>query len=84
VRIVEAQMTETKLADGIVSDPEVCGGRPRIAGTRITVADILSALAAGDTIDELVVDFPYLSREGIQAALQYAADNFDHRIVAAA
>jgi uncharacterized protein (DUF433 family) len=48
------------------------------------VSDILGALAAGDTIDELVADFPYLSREGIHAALKYAADNFDHRIVAAA
>jgi uncharacterized protein (DUF433 family) len=76
--------SETKLADGIVSHPEVCGGRPRIEGTRITVSDILAALAAGDTIDELVADFPYLSREGIQAALKYAADNFDHRIIAAA
>jgi uncharacterized protein (DUF433 family) len=77
-------MSETTLADGIVSDPEICGGRPRIAGTRITVSDILGALAAGDTIEELVVDFPYLTREGIHAALKYAAANFDHRVVAAA
>jgi uncharacterized protein (DUF433 family) len=77
-------MTETKLAELIVSDPEVCGGRPRVQGTRITVSDILAALAAGDTIDELVADFPYLSREGVLAALKYAADNFDHRIIAAA
>lgn len=77
-------MAETKLAEGIVSHPEICGGRPRIEGTRITVADILAALAAGDTIDELVADFPYLSREGIHAALKYAAENVDHPIVAAA
>ena len=76
-------MSEVGLADGIVSDSEVCGGRPRIAGTRITVSDILAALAAGDTIDELVADYPYLTREGVQAALRYAADNFDHRVAAA-
>ena len=76
-------MSDVDLADGIVSDPDVCGGRPRIAGTRITVSDILAALAAGDSVDELVADFPYLSREGVQAALRYAADNFDHRVAAA-
>lgn len=76
-------MSESKLADGIVSDPEVCSGRPRISGTRITVSDILAALAAGDTVDELLADFPYLSRDGIQAALKYAAANFDHRVIAA-
>lgn len=76
-------MSEVSLADGIVSNPEVCGGRPRIAGTRITVSDILGAMAAGETIDELVADFPYLSREGVQAALRYAADTFDHRVAAA-
>ena len=76
-------MGEVTLAEGIVSDPGVCGGRPRIAGTRITVADILAALAAGDTVDELVADFPYLSKEGVQAALRFAANNFDHRVIAA-
>ena len=77
-------MSETTLADGIVSDPEICGGRPRIAGTRITASDILGALAAGDTIEELVADLPYLTREGIHAALKCAEANFDHRAVAAA
>jgi uncharacterized protein (DUF433 family) len=76
-------LSEVSLADGIVSNPEVCGGRPRIAGTRITVSDILGAMAAGETIDELVADFPYLSREGVQAALRYAADTLDHRVAAA-
>lgn len=76
-------MSEVRLAEGIVSDPEVCGGRPRIAGTRITVTDILAALAAGDTVEELVTDFPYLSKEGIQDALRFAASNFDHRVIAA-
>jgi uncharacterized protein (DUF433 family) len=67
-------MGETKLANRIVSDPEICGGRPRIEGTRITGIDLLTALAAGDTIDELLEDFPYLSREDFSAALLYAAD----------
>ena len=67
-------MAEVKLADRIVSDPEVCGGRPRIEGTRITVEDLLTGLASGDTIDELLEDFPYLTREDFAAAFRYAAE----------
>lgn len=52
-------------------------------GTRLTVQDILGALAAGDTIDELLVDYPYLSREDFAAVLRYAADRFDSHDVAA-
>jgi len=76
-------MSETRLADRIVSDPEVCGGRPRIEGTRITVGDLLTALASGDTIEELLEDFPYLSREDFSAALLYAADLLPQHGIAA-
>ena len=47
-------MSETILADRIVADPEVCGGRPRIQGTRVRVTDILVSLASGETPDEIV------------------------------
>lgn len=67
----------------IVSTPGVCGGRPRLQGTRLTVQDVLGALAAGDTIEELLVDFPYLSREDFSAVLRYAADRLDDHTVAA-
>ena len=77
-------MSDIQLAEGIVSDINVRGGRPRIIGTRITVSDILAALGAGDTIDELVADFPDLTHDSIQAALRYAATNFDHAVIAAA
>ena len=76
-------MSEVTLAEGIVSDPDVCGGRPRIAGTRVRVSDILDALAAGDTADELPDSLPYLTRVGIQAALRFAANNFDRRAIVA-
>ena len=76
-------MSEVRLADRIVSDPEVCGGRPRIDGTRITVGDLLTALASGDTIDELLEDFPYLAREDFSAALLYAADVLPQHGIAA-
>ena len=78
---------EAVLPDGdgrIVASQAVCGGRPRIRGTRITVADLLTALAAGDEMDALVEDFPELSREDILAALKYAAGNLSDRVVIAA
>lgn len=67
----------------IISTPGVCGGRPRLQGTRLTVQDVLGALAAGDTIEELLVDFDYLTREDFAAVLRYAADHVgDHGIAA--
>jgi uncharacterized protein (DUF433 family) len=48
------------------------------------VIDVLDALAAGAGIDELVADFPYLTREDVAACLAYAARSLDHRIVNAA
>ena len=65
----------------IVIDPKVCGGRPIIAGTRIRVSDILDALGAGDGIDELLADYPYLSREDVQACFVYAARAVGHPVV---
>ena len=57
----------------IVSDPAICGGEPCIAGTRIPAAIILSHLAAGDSYEEILQQFPRLRREDILAALDYAA-----------
>lgn len=68
----------------IVIDPEVCGGRPIIAGTRMRVVDILDALAAGSSIEELLADFPYLTREDVIACLAYGARAVDHAVVQAA
>ena len=72
------------MSERIVIDPEVCGGRPIVAGTRMRVIDVLDALASGAGIDELVADFPYLTRADIHACLAYAARSLDHRVVDAA
>ena len=48
-------------------------GDPVIAGTRITVELILEKLAAGETIEQIIEAHPRLSREGIHAALEFAA-----------
>ena len=58
----------------IVADPQVMLGKPLVEGTRITVELILEKLAAGETVDDLLVAYPRLTREGVQAALAYAAD----------
>ncbi len=50
------------------------GGRPCIRGMRISVHDVLGYLAAGMTQEEILEDFPYFTREDIQACLAYAAD----------
>ena len=72
------------MSERITIDPEVCGGRPIVAGTRMRVTDVLDALADGAGIDELLGDFPYLTREDVQACLAYAARSLDHRVVRAA
>ena len=68
----------------IVINPEVCGGRPIVAGTRMRVVDVLEMLAAGASEAEIVADFPFLEAADIRAALAYAARAVDHRIVMAA
>ena len=49
-------------------------GQPCIRGMRITVYDVLSYLAAGDSIEETIVNFPMLTHEDVLACLAYAAD----------
>ena len=57
----------------IASDPDTLHGKPRIAGTRIAVYMILEMIAAGETVETILENFPSLVKEDIQAALQYAA-----------
>ena len=58
----------------ITIEPGKRGGKPCIRGMRITVYDVLSYLASGMTIEDILDDFPYLTREDILACLAYAAD----------
>jgi uncharacterized protein (DUF433 family) len=53
--------------------PDVRSGKPCIRGTRITVYDILEYLAGGMTEEQVLSDFPSLSREDVRAALSFAA-----------
>jgi uncharacterized protein (DUF433 family) len=59
--------------EGIITlEPGKRGGQPCIRGMRMTVYDVLSYLAAGMTEEDLLKDFPYLTREDILACLSYA------------
>ena len=50
------------------------GGKPCIRGMRFTVYDVLDYLASGMTVEQMLADFPYLTKEDIQASLAYIAD----------
>ena len=58
----------------ITIDPGKCGGKPCIRGLRMTVYDVLEYLASGMSEDEILKDFPDLTREDIRACLAFAAD----------
>jgi len=54
--------------------PEICHGKPVITGTRVLVSTILGALAGGDSIDEIIVDYPNVVRADVEAALSFASE----------
>jgi uncharacterized protein (DUF433 family) len=58
----------------ITIEPGKRGGKPCIRGMRITVSDILGWLAAGMTVQDILIDFDELTETDIYAALSYAAD----------
>jgi uncharacterized protein (DUF433 family) len=59
--------------------PQICHGKPVISGTRVLVTNILGALAAGETISQILEDYPNISQEDIYAALQFGSElsNFE-------
>lgn len=61
----------------IVSNPEIMVGQPVIEGTRITVRLILEELSYGRTIDDILREYPHLTREAIRAAMDFAEDAVD-------
>jgi uncharacterized protein (DUF433 family) len=68
-------MTEYLLSERIVVSRDVVHGKPRIAGTRIMVHQILDLLAAGKTISDIISDdyFPDITAEDIFACIAYAS-----------
>lgn len=70
----------------ITIHPDICNGRPIIANTRITVQTIIEFLGAGESIEEVLEEYPSLKREDIYACMQFAtklmANHYEMRKVA--
>jgi uncharacterized protein (DUF433 family) len=63
----------------IIIDPNICNGLPILQGTRIAVQTVLEFLSAGDSVDDLLREYPTLSREDVLACLAYSARLMKHR-----
>lgn len=63
--------TLTDIGTLIVETPEICGGRPRIAGTRISIAQIAIWYQEGLSVEEILDEIPYLTLAKVYAALSY-------------
>ena len=67
--------------DRIEVNPGVCSGKPVIRGTRILVRNILGMIAGGYTVDRVLESYPELTREDVNAALEYGAHVVDEEQV---
>ena len=57
----------------IIRDRGICGGEPAFKGTRVTLRTVLASLASGDSVEDILSDFPSLKAEDVQAAIAFAA-----------
>ncbi len=69
----EAEEKRIRYSDRIVRDPQICGGEPVLTGTRVTLRTVLASLAEGDSIEQILEDFPSLKVEDVRAAIAFAA-----------
>lgn len=74
-------MTKQDMLEHISIDPKICHGQACIKGTRIPVHQILHMLANGDTIEELLKDYPSLTHEDIFACIEYAASLTEEQVI---
>jgi uncharacterized protein (DUF433 family) len=68
------------MIDRITANPKVLGGKPIIRGTRISVEFILDLLASNVSEEEILEDYPHLTKEDIRACLRYAARSCKNEI----
>jgi uncharacterized protein (DUF433 family) len=61
------------MSERITVSPDVCNGKPVVCGTRITVQTVLEFLAAGDSVEDVLVEYPSLRPEDVRACLDYAS-----------
>lgn len=67
--------------DRITQEPAVMGGKACIRGMRVTVGMVVGQIGSGHSVEEVLVDYPYLEREDIMQALRYAAWRSEEREV---
>ena len=65
--------------DRITQQPDVMGGKACIRGMRVTVGMLVGMVGSGRSVDEILVDYPYLEREDVMQALRYAAWRSEER-----
>ena len=74
-------MIYSRSMDRIEINPAICSGKPVVRGTRIMVRNILGMVAGGYTVDRILTAYPDLSRDDVNAALEYAATVIDEEQV---
>ncbi len=62
----------------IIIDPDICSGQPVVRGTRITARTILAFLGAGDSIEDVLEEFPTLAREDVLACMSFSSNLMRH------
>ena len=66
-------MEEKEILQRISSNPDICHGKPCIKGTRIPVYLVVSLVAEGESVENIIKDYPSLTPDDIKAAVLYAA-----------
>jgi uncharacterized protein (DUF433 family) len=61
------------MSERITVNPDICNGKTVVSGTRITVQTVLEFLAAGDSVEDVLAEYPTLKREDVRACLDYAS-----------
>jgi uncharacterized protein (DUF433 family) len=68
-----------EILDRITQEPGLMGGKACIRGMRVSVGMIVGQVGAGHSIDEILLDYPYLEREDVMQAIRYAAWRAEER-----
>jgi len=67
-------MQRTEIGEHLVVDPKVCHGKLTFKGTRVPVSTVLTFLSKGDSIADILRNWPELSRQAVEEAIRWAAD----------
>ncbi len=73
---------EIQLYKNIISNPDVCNGKPVFKGTRITVKTIMEFMMAGDTEDEILAGYPRLEHTDLEACREFTGMLYERPVTA--